>query len=385
MKKLILTTCVTVIGLFAFATVDTVTVANNSYSPSSLTIDLGDTVRFISSAGVNSHPVVSDSSTWATFPMGLTDTLFDLVLTSPGTYPYRCQVHGSGMPGTIIVLDTTTVTPTSITTQPSDVSITEGGDVAFSVSTVNETGFQWQENSGSGFANITDGGIYSGATTGTLTLTAVPLSSNVNRYICEVSGSPNITSDSAILTVTATPTGGPATILIQNFEYVPSTLNVNAGDSIQFKWVAGTHPTESIDATWSTFTLGATDSTFDLVINTDGIYKYFCTAHGSNDGEGNVSGMSGEIIVGTPDGMSDNFNKTFIVGPNPFEDQISIIHNFSNLKKIEVVNVIGSVLTSKNVNEMQNVSLKNLESGMYFVKAYDNNNDLLRTVKIIKK
>ncbi|GGH20229.1 hypothetical protein GCM10007423_00520 [Dyadobacter endophyticus] len=42
--------------------------------------------------------------------------------------------------------------------------------------------YQWQENSGSGFANITDGGIYSGTTTATLTLTGVNLNKNGATY-----------------------------------------------------------------------------------------------------------------------------------------------------------------------------------------------------------
>lgn len=42
--------------------------------------------------------------------------------------------------------------------------------------------YQWQEDTGSGFANITNGGIYGGATTATLTLTGVPLAKNGASY-----------------------------------------------------------------------------------------------------------------------------------------------------------------------------------------------------------
>lgn len=42
--------------------------------------------------------------------------------------------------------------------------------------------YQWQEDSGSGFADIADGGIYSGTNTDILVLTAVPLTANSNNY-----------------------------------------------------------------------------------------------------------------------------------------------------------------------------------------------------------
>ncbi|SEJ16019.1 hypothetical protein SAMN05216327_106401 [Dyadobacter sp. SG02] len=52
-------------------------------------------------------------------------------------------------------------------------------------STTNVSGaisYQWQEDTGSGFTNITNGGIYSGATTATLALTGVPLAKNGANY-----------------------------------------------------------------------------------------------------------------------------------------------------------------------------------------------------------
>lgn len=100
---------VTVSLLFAVeahAAKDTITVANFDYTPQNVTINLGDTVVFIWASG--NHPTASDNSTWTTFPMNSTDTLFELVLGSAGQHFYHCTNHGSpqaGMFGSITVID----------------------------------------------------------------------------------------------------------------------------------------------------------------------------------------------------------------------------------------------------------------------------------------
>jgi hypothetical protein len=72
--------------------------------------------------------------------------------------------------------------------------------------TVNGIGlnYQWQENTGSGFVNITDGGIYSGATTNTLTVNPALNSMNGYQYQCVISNAcatALVVSNSAVLTV----------------------------------------------------------------------------------------------------------------------------------------------------------------------------------------
>jgi len=66
-------------------------------------------------------------------------------------------------------------TASNITTQPVDAVLVLGDDAIFNV-TGNATYYQWQESTdnGSNWNNIIDGGIYGGATTTTLTITAPP-------------------------------------------------------------------------------------------------------------------------------------------------------------------------------------------------------------------
>ncbi|MBT8196110.1 MAG: T9SS type A sorting domain-containing protein [Bacteroidia bacterium] len=62
--------------------------------------------------------------------------------------------------------------------------------------------YQWQEDSGTGFADITNGGQYSGATDDTLNINGVTLSQDNNQYRCIItSGNCTEISETALLTV----------------------------------------------------------------------------------------------------------------------------------------------------------------------------------------
>lgn len=132
----------------------------------------------------------------------------------------------------------------SISSNPNSSTINDGGNASFSVTASNATSYQWQENTGSGFSNITNGGIYSGATTSTFNITGATVSMNGYLYRCVVTGncSPTATSNSATLTVNAgctdpdVPTiSGTTTICKGN----STTLSINTGnlnDATSWKW-----------------------------------------------------------------------------------------------------------------------------------------------------
>ena len=117
-------------------------------------------------------------------------------------YIYRCEV--TGICG-FEVSDSSTlfVAETTITDQPDDITICDSGDVEFAiVASADATAYQWQEDQGgNNWQNITDGGIYSGSTTATLSLTGVTFGNNDWRYRCQVTGITSDESDAATLTV----------------------------------------------------------------------------------------------------------------------------------------------------------------------------------------
>jgi gliding motility-associated-like protein len=77
----------------------------------------------------------------------------------------------------------------SIDTQPSNTTVCEGEDAIFEV-IASGTGltFQWQENSGGGFFDISDGPLYSGTNTAQLTVNNVTLPQSSFQYRVIVSG-----------------------------------------------------------------------------------------------------------------------------------------------------------------------------------------------------
>ena len=97
----------------------------------------------------------------------------------------------------------------TIGTQPDPASVTAPAGATFTVAaTTNDGGplsYQWQlsTDAGSSYANITDGGVYSGATTATLTISdSTGLDDNRYRVqIASTGGSPAVTSDAVALTV----------------------------------------------------------------------------------------------------------------------------------------------------------------------------------------
>ena len=100
-----------------------------------------------------------------------------------------------------------TVQPITITTQPTNSTITAGSNAGFSVVASNADRYQWQvsTNGGVSFSNITNGTYYSGAQTANLVVNSAPLLFNGYQYRVLVSNAtsscPVVTSRAGYLTV----------------------------------------------------------------------------------------------------------------------------------------------------------------------------------------
>ncbi len=132
------------------------------------------------------------------------------------------------------------ISPT-ITTQPSSATLCSGNNVTFSTAaTGSGITYQWQENSGFGFVNVTNGGVYSGVTTGNLTLILPPPSYNGYQYRCIAGiacGTTTVISNTAVLTLgtATTVNGNPPHVTICNGS--PASFTVNAAASnIGYQW-----------------------------------------------------------------------------------------------------------------------------------------------------
>jgi len=108
MRKQLLFSAFMALGFTLFAASHSVTVSNNFFSPSSLTINVGDSVTWTNSSG--NHNVNGNISSYPSNPASFgngsasMNWTYTKVFTVAGSYGYRCDPHFSfGMTGTITV------------------------------------------------------------------------------------------------------------------------------------------------------------------------------------------------------------------------------------------------------------------------------------------
>lgn len=131
-----------------------------------------------------------------------TGTPFATGQTTAGTYTYYVTqtVNGCESPATTTSL--TIYSAASIISQPASASICAGNNVVFQVTVAGyNLSYQWQENG----TSLSNGGVYSGVNTATLTLTNPGTSLSGNTYRCIITttcGTSPLTSSGATLTIT---------------------------------------------------------------------------------------------------------------------------------------------------------------------------------------
>jgi gliding motility-associated-like protein len=245
---------------------------------------------------------------------------------------------------------TFTLTPLGISNfqQPDNSTICELDDTFFSIgtATIGYT-YQWYVNqNGAGtFTPIVNGGIYSGATTGTLSLTAVSSSNDNNQYYCEITGpcGPSVNSSTAILNVSASPILTQQPLDQAYCQGQDISFNVVAGNNNTYQWLVsndgGNNFTPLIDippySGTSTNTLLINSPTANMV----GLV-FYCIVSGCNNA---VNSNEVEIITGTQlsivqepisqtvcEGQPINYNITVSGNPN-FQWQINTSGSFVDL------------------------------------------------------
>ncbi|QSW88743.1 T9SS type A sorting domain-containing protein [Flavobacterium endoglycinae] len=156
--------------------------------------------------------------------------------------------------------------PPVVTANPSSVTVCSGSNTAFSVSATGATSYQWQVDTGGGFANLSNGAPYSGVTTATLTITGATSAMNLYQYRCVVTGAGSVNSTAATLSV---PTAISSSVQSQsnvstyNGTNGSATITVSGGTAPYFySWApsGGTSATAT-NLSAGTYTVTITDST----------------------------------------------------------------------------------------------------------------------------
>jgi hypothetical protein len=131
------------------------------------------------------------------------------IIPAMDNFKYQCIVHGLCNP--VVASDTVLlrVNPVIlITSQPADSTICPEANTRFSVTAAGAgLSFQWQANTGTGFTNITNGVLYTGASTSTLSVTGASAGMDGTSYQCIVSStcSAPVISSVAVLHLYALP------------------------------------------------------------------------------------------------------------------------------------------------------------------------------------
>jgi plastocyanin len=114
----------------------------------------------------------------------------------------------------------------------------------------------------------------------------------------------------ASLTIEATATsGGPPlsnTIEVVNNRFEPSTLTVAVGTAVLFSWPSGSTNHNVVPWTSNVSAVPASPgqpalldgpTSFSVTFTVAATYRFFCSAHGSVNAAGQLSGMAGSITV----------------------------------------------------------------------------------------
>lgn len=270
---------------------------------------------------------------------------------------------------------TVTVTvnqPISITAQPANAAVCTDKVTSFTVAAAGTTpSYQWQVSTdvGNTFSNIANGGVYSGATSATLTVTAPPVSMNGYIYRCVVSGAApcaSVPSNNARLTVNPLPTvvitAAPFQRLLPG---IKTTLSSTVSPIAQtYTWLKN-----------GTTVGGATGAT--LTIDVDGVGDYTLR----------VTDVNGCTNTSNLLSIKDSVSGKVFIYPNPNNGQFqvryySIVNNSGLPRGINIYDARGKRVLTNTYSigtpyARMDVDLRNHGSGVYWVEVVDANGSRL--------
>ena len=239
--------------------------------------------------------------------------------------------------------------------------------------------YQWQVSTDGGttYTNIANGGVYSGATTGTLTITGATAALNNNRYRVVVSATPctgTLTSVAGILTVNPLPVLGITTTSPSVLPGQTATLTVTSSTTVPANGYTWTRNGVVVQ--------GATGNT--LVVDVDGIGDYSVTATDANG-----CGSSAAATISITSRPSD----VLFIYPSPNSGQFQIRYQSTagNIALPRVVNVYDSkgarvyskVYTVGAPYTRMDVDMSAFQKGVYQVELADNNGNRIKTGRVV--
>jgi hypothetical protein len=276
-------------------------------------------------------------------------------------FEYHCNVTGICNPGVVSEnVNISILSSPAILNHPVSSEICEKNNTLYLVEAAGPgLTYQWQVNEGSGFFDIIDDEVYSGAITNTLSVSNVPLNMNGFEYNCIVSGlcNPSTTSNTALLTVMESPQVylGADTTLNQY-----ETITLDAGPGETYVWSLPGFDGRYVTIDFSMLGEGTTNVFVDVT-------------NASNCVGSDTIAITYYIGVGINNLTSDNLVS---ISPNPTTD-IANIHFRNKVKdaEIEVYDLEGRIIIKSKVvdDDKIQINMSNKAKGVYTVKIKFNN------------
>ena len=174
----------------------------------------------------------------------------------------------------------------------------------------------------------------------------------------------------------------------QSLSYVPQTITVNVGDTVEFK-VGSTHPTlEVSQATWQADGTTALAGGFSVpsgngkvYIATAKTYYYVCTNHVS-------AGMKGTIVAQGTVGQEENKLVEIEIFPNPVGEVLNFSLNLDvDLKAATIYDLSGKAVKTldltSSTDQVRSFDISDLTAGSYILKI--ENGNTAKEIRFVKK
>jgi subtilisin-like proprotein convertase family protein len=237
--------------------------------------------------------------------------------------------------------------------------------------------YQWQvsTNGGGTYTNVANGGVYSGATTATLTVTAPPVTMSGYLFRCVVTGAAPCaaqTSRAATLTVNPLPvivlSAGPYTSLFPGLRTTISS-NVTPNPAATYTWLRN-----------GVVLAGATTGSVNVDVDGLGDYQLRVT---------DVNGCNNSSNIVT---IKDSASGKCFIYPNPNSGQFQVryysVANNVVPRGIVVYDAKGDRILSQNYTigrpyDRMDVDMRAKGKGLYWVEVVDRNGNRLTMCRVV--
>ena len=272
------------------ATVHNVSIIDFAFSPPTVTLNIGDTVRWTHN-GAFFHTTTSNTLIWDSGTM-TNGSIFDFQFNSSGSFPYHCSFHSLSMTGTVNV-NAPNVPPNLTVPGPQSV-VVPSQSVSFNVSATDGNPQDTVTISLLGLNPVPANTTPTFTGTNPKTFNWSPICVEAGTYYAKFQandGKGGIDTDSVLITVQCT----IHYILLDSLKFKPQVETVGVGEQVCWIHIDPLcpspcfHTTTSDSGVWNSDTM-FTNDTFCFIFNNPGVYPYHCIPH-------QIDGMVGTILA----------------------------------------------------------------------------------------